>query len=67
MNVIELMWHDLKYYLRIKDCPTVDSIVNRIFKFFHYKLPARKCTNYLLRLEKVLDIVIKRGGGWSDC
>jgi transposase len=67
MNTIELVWHELKSYIRKKTCLNLDSLIYRIQKFFHYKLTAEKCLNYINRIEKVCDIIIERRGDWSDC
>ncbi len=61
------MWHDLKYYVRLKECQTIEKLNYRVQKFFHYKLSGDKCERYINRLLKVLDIVIERNGAWSDC
>jgi transposase len=46
MNTIELVWHELKAYLRKKQCLNLDQFIHRIQKFFHYKLTPAKCSNY---------------------
>jgi len=67
LSIIELMWHDLKFYVRMKECRNIQSLNHRIQKFFHFKLKVSKCERYINRLLKVLDIVIERNGDWSDC
>ena len=67
MNTIELVCHELKTYLRKKQCSNLDELIHRVQKFFHYKLTPDKCYNYINRIEKVCDIIIERGGDWSDC
>jgi len=67
ISIIELMWHDLKYYVRMKECRTLEQLNYRVQKFFRFKLNPEKCNRYIQRLLKVLDIVITNDGGWSDC
>lgn len=67
MNTIELVWHELKDYLRKKQCLSLFSLNYRIQKFFRHKLTPVKCLNYINRIEKVCDIIIARNGDWSDC
>jgi hypothetical protein len=61
-----LLWADLKHYLRKKPSSTKEELVNRIQKFFRYKLSAEKCTNYINHLKTVIPIIIERHGDWSD-
>jgi len=67
LSIIELMWHDLKFYVRQKECRTIVQLNYRVQKFFRFKLTPEKCNRYLRRLLKVLDIVIEKNGDWSDC
>ena len=67
MNPIELVWHEMKVYSRKKPSRTIEDLVYRIQKFFHYKLTPEKCSQYINRLKEVMKIVIERDGDWSDC
>ena len=67
INVIELMWHDLKFFLRKKQCHTIAELNYRIQQFFQYKLTIAKCRSYIDRILDVLNIIIERKGDWSDC
>lgn len=61
------MWHDLKFYIRKKQCNTIADLNYRIQQFFQYKLTIAKCQSYINRIIEVLDIIIDRKGDWSDC
>jgi len=34
INIIELVWHDLKQYIRAKPCSTYQEVRHRVGKFF---------------------------------
>ena len=67
INVIELMWHDLKFYIRKKQCHNLAELNYRIQRFFRYKLTVQKCRQYIDRIKAVLQIIIDLEGDWSDC
>jgi transposase len=59
INMIELIWAELKRYVRKKACNTTNELVHRIQKFFQYKLTVRKCRKYIRHLRRVLLIIIE--------
>ena len=67
IDIIEMLWADVKRYIRKRPCKTASDLVYRIQKFFRYKLTPVKCMNYINRIGKVCDIIIARNGDWSDC
>ena len=48
------MWHDLKFYVRQKDCKTIEQLNYRVQKFFRYKITAQKKEIYITRIIKVI-------------
>jgi transposase len=57
INIIELVWADLKRYIRKKLCETEEQLVYRIHKYFKYKLTVKKCRNFINHLTKVLKFI----------
>ena len=67
VDIIELLWAEIKRYVRKRPCRTAGDLVYRIQKFFRFKLDVAKCRAYICHLRKVLQIIIDRRGDWSDC
>ena len=67
IDIIEMLWADVKRYIRKRPCKTASDLVYRIQKFFKYKLTVNKCRAYISHIHKVLQIIIDRKGDWSDC
>ena len=55
INIIELLWHDLKHYVRAKPCFTYYEARHRVKKFFRYKLTPDKLLNYVNHFVNALD------------
>jgi transposase len=66
INVIELLWADLKNYMRKKPCHTANAVRRRVFKFFRYKITAQLLEKLFRHFEEVLDEIIQRNGDWTD-
>ena len=63
LNPIELLWHELKHFLRTTVKPrTKDELVNGISRFWEERVDVEKCTKYIGHLQKVLPIVVAREG-----
>ena len=63
LNPIELIWHELRHFLRKTHKPrTKKELVNGISKFWEERMTAEKCSTYIDHLKKVLPKVIEREG-----
>ena len=57
LNPIELMWADLKHFIRLKQCKTVNEIAFAV-KEYHNLLTPEKCAAFISHFRKVLIIII---------
>ena len=58
----------MKNYIREFEIqPTNTFELAMVIKIYQSNLTKEKCQKYVNRLKKVIDIVIERHGGWSDC
>lgn len=63
MNPIELIWHELKNFLRKTWKPkTKDELISGIKYFWQTRMTKEKCNKYIDHLKKVIPKVIERGG-----
>ena len=63
LNPIELIWHELRHFLRKTHKPrTKKELVNGISKFWEERMTTEKCSTYIDHLKKVLPKVIEREG-----
>ena len=63
LNPIEMLWHELKHFLRnIVKPRTKEELINGIARFWNERVDAEKCTKYIGHLHKVLPIVVERLG-----
>ena len=63
LNPIELIWHELKHYLRVSVKPkTKEELVDGIVGFWGERITPEKCTTYIDHLKKVIPKVIEREG-----
>jgi transposase len=53
INVIELVWAELKRFLRKKLLKSKQEIANRVQKFFTEILTVEKCQTYIGRVNEV--------------
>jgi transposase len=53
INVIELVWAELKRFLRKKTLRTRQEVANRIHLFFDKHLSQEKCRNYINHVHGV--------------
>ncbi|CAF0985127.1 unnamed protein product [Brachionus calyciflorus] len=53
INIIELVWSELKHYVRKKYCKDIKSITERINKFFQNHFTLEKCRDYVGRVKKM--------------
>jgi len=53
INVIELVWAELKRFLRKKYLKTKQEIANRVKLFFDRILTVEKCQSYINRVHEV--------------
>ena len=67
INIIELVWAELKRFLRKRMFTTRQEVVDRAQLFFDRNLTLEKCRNYIRRVNTVLQIIIEKNGDWSDC
>ena len=67
INIIELVWAELKRFLRKRMLTTKQEVVDRAQLFFDRNLTLEKCRNYIRRVNTVLQIIIEKNGDWSDC
>ena len=60
LNPIELIWHELKHFLRTNVKPTMkDELLGRITRFWQERMTPEKCTTYIN--QKVVPLVVQRG------
>ena len=64
INIIELVWADLKQYLRKKKYSTLEEWVKGVRRF-EQKLTPEYCRRYTMHEKEVLKAVIKKRGNWS--
>ena len=63
LNPIELLWHELKHFLRTIVKPTTkDELVAGITRFWRERVTPGKCHIYINHLKKVVPLVVKREG-----
>ena len=63
LNPIEMLWHELKNFLRTIVKPmTKDELLDGIRRFWRERMTAEKCQAYINHLQKVVPIVIEREG-----
>ena len=67
LNPIQLVWNELKNYVRSKECNTIEEMAYYVEEFQRTILTPQKCENYISHIKKVMEIIIERNGGWSDC
>jgi transposase len=53
INIIELVWAELKRFLRKKFLKTKQEIADRVQKFFNEVLTIEKCQSYITRVKEV--------------
>ena len=54
INIIELVWAELKRFLRKKFLKTKQEIADRVRLFFDEVLTVEKCQIYIARVQKVI-------------
>lgn len=54
INIIELVWAELKRFLRKKLLKNNQEIANRVKLFFDTELTVEKCRNYISRVQEVM-------------
>ncbi|RNA21666.1 Transposable element Tcb2 transposase [Brachionus plicatilis] len=64
-NPIEMLWSDLKTFVRRKQCRSISELTAAIGEF-EKNLNAAKCEKLGKHLKKVLTIVAKNKGEWSN-
>jgi transposase len=52
LNPIEMLWADIKRFIRKQQCRTITEVQNAI-SIFHQSLTPQKCKKYIERLHKV--------------
>lgn len=63
LNPIELIWHELKHFLRTTVKPTTkDELLEGIARFWRERMTAQKCKTYIGHLQKVVPVVVQREG-----
>ncbi|CAF0881438.1 unnamed protein product [Brachionus calyciflorus] len=65
INIIELLWSDLKRFVRSRDTTTINEIVKSV-RIFEKSLTPEKCQKYINHCNKVLRAICLRKGHWSD-
>ena len=58
--MIELVWAELKRYLRKKFLTSKQEIANRVQKFFSEVLTIEKCRTYIGRVQEVRNRILSR-------
>ena len=62
---MEWLWSDMKAFIRNKFPTNFEELKNAANEYRKTITP-RKCTNYIKRLKKVIQIVIEKNGEWSN-
>ena len=63
LNPIELVWHELKYFLRKTWKPkTKEELTEGILTFWSERMTIEKCNRYIDHLNKVIPKVIEKEG-----
>ena len=63
LNPIEMLWHELKHFLRNVVKPMIkDELLEGIARFWREKLNPAKCVRCIGHIQKVLPIVVERQG-----
>ncbi|RNA14162.1 Transposable element Tcb2 transposase [Brachionus plicatilis] len=62
LNPIELVWHELKTYIRHKKPQTKIQFINLIGKFWEEELTPEKCRRYILHIQRVMPHVLLNNG-----
>ena len=63
LKPIELIWHELKHFLRTNVKPTTkDELLSGITRFWQERMTAEKCTTYINHLQKVVPLIVQREG-----
>ena len=65
LNPIEWVWADLKKFIRKCRCTSEEEVFQALDEFQN-KLTVEYCQNYVNKLHEVIQIVIKKKGGWSN-
>ncbi len=65
LNPIELVWADMKSFIRKRFCSNVAELKKAVHDFRTEKMTPEYCNKYISRLKKVIKIVIETKGGWS--
>ena len=64
LNPIELLWHELKPFLRTTVRPkTKEELVDGISRFWYKRVNAVKCCTYIRHLHTALPLVVARRQG----
>ncbi len=67
LNPIELVWSDMKRFIRKRFCSSVAELKQAVKDFRHEIMTPEYCAKYIFRMKKVIEIVIKKKGAWSNC
>ena len=63
LNPIELLWHELKHFLRTTVKPkTKEELADGISRFWNERVDAEKCCTYIGHLHTVLPLIVEREG-----
>lgn len=62
INPIELVWHEMKHFLRKYAKPKAKDELAQGIKDFWSTMTAQKCAKYIGHLRKVIPEIIKRHG-----
>jgi len=65
INIIELVWSDLKTFIRKRNCSSIDDLVFSV-RLFEQKMTPEYCRRYINHLHSVLKAIIRKKGNWSD-
>ena len=65
INIIELVWSDLKTFIRNRNCTSIDDLVFSV-RLFEQNLTPEYCRRYINHLHSVLKAIIRKKGNWSD-
>ncbi|KAJ8017463.1 hypothetical protein HOLleu_45109 [Holothuria leucospilota] len=63
LNQIEMVWHELKHFLRVEHKPNnLKELKDGITSFWRTRMTPEKCQRYVAHIQKVLQKVVEFEG-----
>ncbi len=65
LNPIEMMWSEMKSFIKSRSCKTKIQIVNSIH-LFSKQLTPQRCQANINKVKEVIQVVLSKDGAWSN-